>query len=252
MISKISGVLFVFTIIALNTFGQTWVRTYNIEYLLPAMHQDTATVGPHSLCISPNGTVFTLMQVDQAHNDWLAAIDSSGNLLWNRYAGYHGGIYFEEPYSLHPTIDNGCIYGIKHQGSYIGDSIYRLNSSGNVLWKKSYSGQLGYLHTVLSLSETFYNTTLIQFLDSLVEFDSTGNYIRSRALSSFYATITCLPDSNIIRCDTGIVTKEDFNGNQFWNYNTGINIIEVSPCLTDSFMSQLIMTYSKLIRQMEI
>ena len=209
-----------------KNYSQTWVRTQFIEYLLPAVHQDTASVGPISLFTTPNGTLLALLQIDQNHNDWLVSLDSFGNILWQKGAGHHGGIYNEDPYSLFPTKDNGCIYGVKHIGSYVADSIYRRNIFGNIVWLKTYYNAFGINHDIVeSMAQTFYNTTLIQFYDSLVEVDSLGNFIRDRTPVSYNARFSTLPDSNFIRNESGVLTKEDFYGVQLWTYNTLCNNI---------------------------
>jgi len=198
--------------------GQSWINTPFIEYLLPSTTQDTSTVGPQEICITPDNQILMLLQPDQDHAIWLMKYDSSGSVLWSkRVAGYYS-LSNEIAFDLHPTMDNGCIYAYRYYGSMsIQDSVNRRSSYGNLIWSINNIVPYGSNEVVMGVTQTFYNTTIIQFRDSLVEVDSAGHYIRSRTPFSMYARIVQLPDSNILVFDSSNVIKQDFFGNPQWS-----------------------------------
>ena len=207
-------------LISISSNSQTtWVKTYNIDYTPSTFRFDSAGVGPREMCVTPNGTVITLVQVNQNHDTWLMAIDTLGNVKWLNQIAIYGGIYHEDCYSLHPTSDNGCIFYKKHQGGDLEYIVFKINANGSTDWKKVFYPLLSpSLNTLVeSVLPSYYNTFYLQFKDSLVELSRSGQFIRNRSPFSYLANIIALPDSDIIRVDSSKIHKENFNGVLRWS-----------------------------------
>ncbi|MBP6532933.1 MAG: T9SS type A sorting domain-containing protein [Bacteroidia bacterium] len=219
--------LFAFFLIT-NSFAQsTWVRTLNVDNMLPSVRQDSVSVGPIEMGITADKSIIGLFQINKNHKTNLIKLDSSGAILWNINVANYGGIYGEYCYSFHTTNDNGCVYVFRHDswGSGTNDVISKRNESGFQQWSKSYNNYGTGLNTyVQAFLPTSYSTYLLQFTDSLVELDSSGYFIRS--ISPFSGKITALNDTTFLVNRTTGISREDFNGTQLWFCNaTGFAII---------------------------
>ncbi len=200
----------------------TWVRTLNLDTYSASIHEDSTTVGPLELILTPNGTIISLLQANRDHQTWLIAIDSTGKVIWQKWLASHAGTYRDDCYSLHPTNDNGCIY-IKRRydnAAYWQDSVFRVSSSGQIVWAKNYLFPAPTPDNVYNVSQTNYNTTLVQFTDSILELDASGNIIQNRVPFSRTSKLIHLPDSDFIYCDSSIITKENFQGSIRWSLTT--------------------------------
>lgn len=196
----------------------TWLRIPGSVSSGPYLHNDSTTIGPSQLVVSPNGTIYTFIQESPEHDTWLYALDPFGQVLWNMSIAGHATTYRDDAYGLHATIDNGCIYYVEHLGSYVGDSIVRRDSTGGLVWHKEYSTNLGNPHDlVYSISQTLYNTTIVQFYDSLVEYGLSGNFIQDIVPFSRYASLSHLPDSDFIRNESPIIRRENLVGFIKWS-----------------------------------
>src|SRR5258708_3321023 len=131
------------------THGQTWINTPFIEYMLPSIHQDTATVGPIQIVCTPDNHIIMTLQSDQDHATMLLKYDSAGSILWSKDIASFATLHTEYVSDLHATIDNGCIYHWIYTGSMYADSVVRRNTNGNIIWGKYFSNQLGNNHDIV-------------------------------------------------------------------------------------------------------
>ncbi len=210
--------VFLFSNVIICHAQSTWVRTQNVDNIWPGFHEDSTSVGPLEMVTTPNGTIISLVQVKRDHETWLIAMDSTGKVIWQKIASYYGGIYVEDCYSLHPTLDNGCIYFRQHQsGGTVTDDVYRITAGSNA-WSKTYYYPIGSNQIIVNnITQSAYNTTMIQFGDSLVELSSSGAYLQSRVPFSRTAKLFHLPDSDFIYNDSPLIIKENFQGTIRWS-----------------------------------
>jgi hypothetical protein len=216
---------FVFSIFLLTTTcsivvlkaQSTWVSTQYIDYYLPAAHFDSTNVGPKKICLTPNQTIISLMQINQNGDQSIYALDSLSSIKWNHAGSPVGGIYSENCSELLPTMDNGCVYIFQHINIPAQIKIIRLNPQGGVQWSKTYNEPpLPPFYYPLYIIPTFHNTFYVKFNnDSLVELNDNGNYIRSR--TPFTGNITALPDSDFIVTDASQISRQNFSGSQVWS-----------------------------------
>ena len=148
-----------FWILKLNTEGNIqWQKSYGgtnedmAKSIIPASDGGYIISG-HTK--SNDGDVSS----NQGNADyWVVKIDSSGNLLWEKT---YGGSNEDAAFNVEPTSDNGYIlvgYTYSTDGditSNHGDSdiwIIKMNSSGELIWQKTYGGSLD------EMAETIKNT----------------------------------------------------------------------------------------------
>jgi len=96
---------------------------------------------------------FTTSKGADSPDAWIFKLDSSGNLLWDKT---YGGTQYDRAWSIQQTSDSGYIVAgytnSKGAGSY-DIWVLRLDSSGNLLWDKTYGG---------TNDDVFYGTDSIQ------------------------------------------------------------------------------------------
>ena len=195
--------------------SQTWVRTPHYEILVSPFHTDSMTVGPQEMSVAPNGTLFVLMQTSQEHNTFLYTVNDSGEYSWGNQVATYGGIFHEDAWSLHTTFDNGCIFNVRHDGSWVEDKIYKYGPTGNIQWTKSYV-YLGMPDSlVLSVVPSYQKTYYVQKKNALDELDSLGQLMHSR--SPFNATIYPVLNSEFLYQSGGAIIRENFAGISSWS-----------------------------------
>ena len=119
------------------------------------------------------------------NNSLIAKYDSSGSVVWHRVLT---GYYFERTNSLaSDSLGNIYAAGIENpSGTYTGH-IYKVDSSGNLLWQKGLS---------VSPQETFFNAVTVDNSDNVYtvgyrtglwgiisKWDTTGNLVWDRQLT---------------------------------------------------------------------
>ncbi len=195
----------------------TWVSTQYLDNILPAPHHDSTNVGPKKICLTPNQSILSLLQINQNGDQSIYALDSLSKIKWSHFGSYVGGIYSEDCSQLLPCFDNGCVYIFRHINIPAQIKIFRLNSNGSVKWSKTYNEPpMPPFYYPLYIIPTFHNTFYVKFNnDSLVELNDNGNYIRSR--TPFTGNITALPDSDFIVTDASQISRQNFSGSQVWS-----------------------------------
>jgi hypothetical protein len=215
--------------------AQTWITSPSFETPLPSsINPDTETVGPIEIRATNDGNIITTMQINQNHEIWLLKYDSLGHLIWHFPVAFNIGSHIEWIHSLNTTVDNGCVYAWQYVGSSYQDSVVRRGANGHLIWQKNFSNGMNNNEVILSIAQSFYNTTFIQFYDSLVEVDSSGAFIRQRSPFSYSKKIVALPDSNLLVIDSGFIRKENFNGASQWIVNSGYS--ESAFCRNSPFI----------------
>lgn len=150
----------VFFVIAGYCYGQmdtTWVRIYGGsggEGTGTTIPSNMGTPGAH-LAYTPNAIYAAISansndgffpQNNGSDDIWVIRINLQGDTLWRRH---FGGSDFERVYKVSAAPDQGCIIVGQTQSNDLdfpsskGSAdgfIIRLDSSGNVLWKKRYGG----------------------------------------------------------------------------------------------------------------
>jgi len=214
-----------------NSFAQpTWVKTLKVDYIFPSGTLDQGVgVGPIEIGVTTDKSIIGTFRMGRNSSTDLVKLDSLGSIIWDINVANSGGIYAENCFSFHTTNDNGCVYVFRHDswGVSVTDMIVKRNYSGFQQWSKTYFTLAGITNTLVqAFIPTSHNTYLLQFTDSLVELDSTGNFLRSK--TPFDGIITTMEDTTfLVRRSTGIY-REDFNGTQTWLCNaTGYYIIAV-------------------------
>ncbi len=146
------NLLFFFFIVG-NCFAQPaieWAKCYGGSFderansIVEASNGDYFIAGSTS---SDDGNVTGFHGVVNGTSDfWIIRIDSSGNLLWQKC---YGGTSEEKGISICKTFDNGFIIAgnsYSTDGDVTGNHggsdywIIKIDSSGNLLWQKSYGG----------------------------------------------------------------------------------------------------------------
>ncbi len=222
----------------------SWIKTLNLDYTNITYTNDSSTVGPIALCLTTNNSILTLMQVGKGHATRLFCLDTMGNILWNISAGYYGTLFEENCSDLHPTIDNGCVYKMNRHdfGISYSDFVYRLDSSGNVIWTKTYIAPYGVSNnSVLFIKPTFQNTFYLSLSnDTLYELDGVGNLLRTSG--SLQGGIFPLPDSSFIRVSGSTFSRQYFNGTQLWSNNLpGFTLSDVDSSIIYAASSDSLM-----------
>ena len=190
----------------------TWVKTLNKDFWLhSALTIDSINVGPYEIAFAPNGTIVALVQTDPDHNIWLFVFDTLGNTISKRQVGHYAPSSREDCFGLQVTKDNQIVYLYAHLGT-VGISRYEIVYGPS--WTKHYDIPGIYLKWPENLIFTYYNTSYIQFPDSIVEVDSSGNNIRTKYPIS--GQVVALPDSDFILTNSTSIQKENFSGAQKW------------------------------------
>jgi hypothetical protein len=196
-----------------NVNAQTWVTTdfWDSNYGIYVNH-DSSNVGPLEMCRTPNGLVNMLVMINEDQLVNRTTYQTNGNLIVNSQTSHSGGIFSEWTTSLNPLPDNGVVYIVTHIST--PNDFTKTYKTGVHPWTKT-DFQPAMATEVM---QTYYNTTLIlyPYIDSLVEVDSMGIFIRAR--SPFHSTFSCLQDSDLIVFESNQITKQDFNGNVRWTY----------------------------------
>jgi hypothetical protein len=196
--------------------AQTWVTTdYWDQYHGTYMNRDSTEVGPYQMCKTPNGNIYMLIQENMDDVDRLVLFDANGQILSSTYTSHSGGIFSEFTGSLKPCQDNGVVYNMIHSNG-LGDYSKTFRTGINS-WSKTSVTPFVLVKDVIP---TFYNTTLLEYYnsnDSLVEVDSTGNFMRFKYLQNNF--ISCVQDSDLIVFENNRITKQDWNGIIKWAAN---------------------------------
>jgi hypothetical protein len=214
--------IYLFTILTGFSSAQTtWVKTQNLDNLLPSQNHDSTHVGPNEMCLTPNGIAISIIQINQNGNKNIYAMDSLGRIMWTKHVSIPGGIYTENCEKLKPTPDNGCVYFYEHYGTMNQIIMYNLGAAGNLKWSKTFNNSPYPDYIIPTYQNTFY---VKMHNDSLVELNGNGNFIRQR--KPFTGQITALPDTDFIFCDPSRIARENFSGGQQWNLNAiNFNVI---------------------------
>ena len=230
-----------------SVFAQsTWIKTQNLDNHLPALHQDSLSVGPLEISMRPDGKMWVLMQVNQDHETRLYLIDSSGSILFSKKTANYGGHYNEDCFSLHATNDSGCVYILRHHlfGYFLRDSVYRVGSDGSILWTKMFYEQYGFpAQLANSIVPTYYNTFLVSLSDgNLVEYLDNGVTYRTRFPYNPGIKIHTLIDSTIIYVDSSKIKRENYSGFSIWNLSApGFSIAYSDLSITYAFATNTVM-----------
>ena len=127
-------------VLKLDSSGNiTWQRTYGALYKDEAYSAKQSSDGGYIVAGYSSNLVSCLTE---ASNIWVLKLDSSGNISWQKAYGNVGTPY-DYGYSIQQTTDSNYILAASSQscGGGNADAIaMKLDSSGNILWQKSYGG----------------------------------------------------------------------------------------------------------------
>lgn len=207
--------------------GQTWVKTpyYDINSGIITLQNDSTHVGPLEMCKTFDGNVIALIQDNQDGDIKLYRFDSIGNFSWEIFLAHSPTLSHESCFSLCPTSDGGCVYVVRHSvwGEYDRDRIFKLNSTGGIVWSKDYNPMFESISPlVTNIVQSDHNTLYIMFSDSLEEVNINGNYIQS--LNSISGKVTALSGNEFILASASTISRRDISGNIFWTINSSGNV----------------------------
>ncbi|OGF66572.1 MAG: hypothetical protein A2Y62_01005 [Candidatus Fischerbacteria bacterium RBG_13_37_8] len=175
-------------------------------------------------------------------------LDKAGNILWRRYYGLDHYSWGEDLFSVNATTDGGVItagYTEEECGtsSYFGILIIKLESSGNITWRRLYceEGYHAYAKSIIQTSDGGYilagfhevwfggSATML-----IMKLNSSGNIQWRRLFSSSgwnaAESIAATPDGGYIVTGTAysdieandvIVIKLNSSGNILWRRTFG-------------------------------
>jgi hypothetical protein len=113
------------------------------------------------------------------YNQLIIKTDSSGNLLWkNSYGASATGIGWNGEISLSPS---GNLY---LRGGMNGQYITKINSSGAVVWSKTFTDNAGTFSVAFDSSENAFFTTK----DNVTKIDASGNKVWEKVFAGCWVT----------------------------------------------------------------
>ncbi|CAN5619161.1 hypothetical protein BH11BAC1_BH11BAC1_30350 [soil metagenome] len=168
--------------------------------------------------------------VNNGYDDfWIVKLDGAGNMIWQKS---YGGSFLETPVAIEQTTDNGFIaagYTSSNDSDVSGNHgqedywVIKIDSSGNVQWKKCYGGSLddeaydicqlndgGYV--VVGHSQSFdgdvLNTDSLSGCSWILKLDSIGNLITQRVFNKspggfpdsikYVSNVTPTPNNGVV------------------------------------------------------
>ncbi len=217
--------LFLFFFIVFDCFAQPsieWAKCYGGSFDDRANSIVQASNGDYVIAGSTNSSDANVTGFHGGQDIWVIRIDSSGNLLWEKC---YGGTNVEKAFSICKTFDNEFIIaGICYStdgdvtSNYGGSDywIIKIDSSGNLLWQKSYGGSNeDFAYSIVQINDSGYviagytssnddNVTGNNGLEDfwIIKIDNVGNIIWQKCFGGsnheFATTIKQLTNGNYI------------------------------------------------------
>ncbi len=176
---------------------------------------------------------------------FLSKVDSDGNVLWSKFykkVSVEGEYLYEG--AMIPVSDGGVIIvGIavkKNSGNEGSDSqsiIFKIDSEGNIVWKKSFPDLDYYLCSIIKVDNDNYLISGNNSKNSIIiKIDSSGNIIWSKKIvNKTIISLLQAPDGNIILLEKFGLIKISQSGKIFWGkyYHNGYAFAHLEKmCLT--------------------
>ena len=181
--------------------------------------------------VSGNKTSLNFGETDY----WLLRIDSNGEVLWDRS---FGGERTDEPESLAPTLDGGCVLagyssspigGTKQSegGGYADAWLVRVDPNGNQVWDQSFGGS-GY-DAARSVQQTRDSGFIVAALSYSTDGDRAGGAFGDADIWIIKSTV-----ENLLDCDNdGVANELDLCPETPFGKivnSTGCAIDQICPC----------------------
>ncbi|MCC6867158.1 MAG: hypothetical protein IT280_13470, partial [Ignavibacteria bacterium] len=223
--------LIIFTAIffcCVNIFGQgiTWQRTYNSIYSHTDIGEDICDAGNSNFFI-----IGTAQRLNSYSSIFALKINKFGDTLWTRYIDTAYGK------TVVPSGDGGCVI------TGIRDAAFttKIDSSGNIVWFKKYSGNIVFTgHDIIKSNDggylvcgtAFYNIGYIFKIDSQGEIEWEKFY--PAGYVKYFNKILSLQSNGYLLAGTvsnaqndttrGLLCKIDISGNIIWEKDYIVNV----------------------------
>lgn len=200
-----------------STKGQTWVSTKYFDNSSGTLiHNDTTPIGPLEMCKLSGGGIVTITRIDPDVKNNLVFLTDSGIGSAGATISHSFGSSSESAYGLLPTYDNGYVYEMQHLNS--AGSFVKINKIGST---GLFSETTYYPNYLSHITPTPLNTNYVfNSHDSILEYDSNGNFMRGRSPASGYIVRT-MNDSDFIMFNSTSISRQDFNGVIKWLVHFG-------------------------------
>ncbi|MCR9065082.1 MAG: hypothetical protein NXI00_14015 [Cytophagales bacterium] len=213
-------------IIKIDTLGnKIWERTFGTSYYEGGISAAETQNGSFLILANSNETIDgDKTAISYGNTDfWLLKIDGEGNLLWDNS---YGTTYIDLPLGIITSSDdNFLLYGSQRAtfGSTSKYYVLKVDSAGNTIWEKTFSGGLSdnLVSVVESTDELGY--LLVGHSNSNANFDKS--------------------DPSFGQSDIWII-KTDTSGNKIWDKTYGGTHSEVSASIQEINNNQLLISGS--------